>query len=287
MDGRVLITGGAGSIGSEVARALVGGGTRVRILDTNEEGLWRIHAELPVEVMLGDVQAWQDVERAAIEVDAIVHCAAYKHVTFCEDNYIAARRVNVYGTENVVAAACLRRIVYVSTDKAIHPTCVMGRTKARGEEIALKADNANVVRFGNVLGSRGSLLPAILRYSRLGRAIPMTDPDMTRFFMPVHEAVSLIMQALRSTKAGKMFSPPRPRSARIGEFLEVTRRMLAPLTKIVQIGARDGERQHEYLELPDGEIVCSDDPRFLMDSDEMARLISEACSTPQMLDLLA
>jgi FlaA1/EpsC-like NDP-sugar epimerase len=272
---KVLITGGAGSIGSEAARWLLRDGHEVRVLDINEEGLWALHAEFPlVETYLGDIQYKEEIDHASIGCDAIIHCAAYKHVHFCEQNAGACYRVNVAGARKAYEVAGNRRFVFLSSDKAIDAECNMGKAKATVErDLLRRCPNANVVRFGNVLGSRGSILPAVLRYRDLNQPIPMTDPNMTRFFMPITEAVWIIGQALNAEEGGVVFTTARPRSARIGEFIAVCRQLLAPNHPVATVGKRPGEKMHEKLITAEGELITSDDPRFLMEFGEIIHMV--------------
>ena len=274
----VLVTGGAGSIGSETVRRLVAIGHHVRVMDTNEEGLWLLGTELPqVDCLLGDIQFEDDWQVALRGMDSIVHCAALKHVHYCERSPIACQRVNGAAVQLLADKAEGRRIVLLSTDKAVAPHSWMGRSKRLAESILLPRDrNANVVRFGNVIGSRGSLVPAVIRYRDLGRPIPITDPRMTRFFMGIGEAVGLVLAALESPRRGEVWSPPVLRSARLLDFLEVCRDLLAPGCEIVKVGPRPGERMHELIECPDGKRIRSDDPVCLMDRDEINDFLQRA-----------
>lgn len=279
---RVLITGGAGSIGSEVARRMLSDGWAVRVMDINEEGLWSLKLELPqIEVVLGDVRyvPYEFMDKC----DAVIHCAALKHVDLCEPNISLAWDVNVDGTEEVVTNSRLFKIptVFLSTDKAHRPRSIMGQTKRAAEKIAL-THNAQVVRFGNVLGTRGSLIPAVKRYAALGRPIPVTDPDMTRFFMTVEDAVNLVYVALAHAQqlpwkltpaiiTPLVFSHTELQSARIGLFVEVCRDLLAPGHPIEVTGPRPGESTHETM----GDIR-SDDASVLMDREQIEQLLERA-----------
>lgn len=276
---RILVTGGAGSIGSATALRLASEGHDIRIMDINEETLWTVKTENPaIDCRLGDVQFDLDVIEAMDRVEAVIHCAAYKHVTFCERARQAAIRVNVKGTENVLEAANGLRVVLLSTDKAISGTSWMGRTKRQAEDVARSFPNANIVRFGNVVGSRGSLIPAVLRYASLGKPILMTDPEMTRFFMTMSEAVGGILVALEEEEGGKLIMPDKLRSAKLGLFLSVCRDRLAPGAEIKRIGPHPGEALHEQME--QGErFVSSDDPALLMDRGEIGRFLTEALRT--------
>ncbi|GAG37855.1 unnamed protein product, partial [marine sediment metagenome] len=200
--------------------------------------------------------------------------AAYKHVRFCEQNRGACYRVNVQGARNAYTVAGERRFVFLSSDKAIEPECVMGKAKATVEsDLRRHRSNANIVRFGNVLGSRGSILPAVIRYRDLQQPIPMTDPKMTRFFMPITEAVWIIGQALNAPEGGQVFTTATPRSARIGKFIAVCRALLAPAHPIATVGKRPGEKMHEKLITNDGELIQSDDERFIMEHVDIVHMV--------------
>lgn len=269
-----LVTGGAGSIGSEVVRRLVRDGESVRVMDINEEGLWALKVELPdVDIRLGDVTRREDCVSAASNVSAVIHCAAVKHVDLCEAHPMVAWRVNAEGARNMREVSDAR-FVLLSTDKAIYPASVMGRTKAAAEAQVIKS-GGNVVRFGNVIGTRGSLVPSILRYRAAGRPLRMTNPAMTRFWMTVDEAVDLILTAARNESCGRTFSPQHLRSSTIGDFIEVCRDMLEPGYPIERVPTRGGERLHEFMEFRGG-FAQSDDPRFLMDRAAIEQFIADS-----------
>lgn len=269
----ILVTGGAGSIGSEVVRHLVAQGEPVRVLDISEEGLWRLKAELPqVGTMLGDVQSSDDVRVACDAVTVVVHCAALKHVDLCERSPAIAHRINVGGTANVLKESH-GRVVFVSTDKAIQPESVMGRTKALAEHLVLEAGH-NVVRFGNVIGTKGSLLPMVLRCKELGRPIPLTDARMTRFIMTAQDAVGLVVEAVNANQGGRVFSPHDPRACNVSTFVWACRNLLAPELDIQIVGMRPGERLHEPMQKRSGEIVWSNQPEVQMQQWEVEELIT-------------
>lgn len=273
---RILITGGAGSIGSEVARRLATEGHAVRVMDCNEESIWSLKMQLPeAEIMLGDVQSIVDCAIAANGVDAVVHCAALKHVDLCERNPAFARRVNVHGTMNVLQAAEGRRVVFVSTDKAIDAISVMGRTKAEAEQYAI-VDAANVVRFGNVIGSRGSLLPMVIRCARMGVPVPLTHDEMTRWFITVDDAVNLVFEALLSAETHKIFSPVNPKACNIKRFIEMCRYEFAPALEIAEGAMRPGERLHEPMQMRDGRLRWSNEAGVQMTWPELNDIVRAA-----------
>lgn len=271
---RVLVTGGAGSIGSGVVDALVKRGDQVRVADVNEEGLHYTKLKHPdVDVRLCDV-AGEDLTAAAKGVEAIVHCAANKHVNLVESAPNTSRATNEHGTLNVLS--CLQhgevdRVVFLSTDKALDPGCEMGRQKAKCELWTLQF-GGSVVRFGNVIGSRGSLVPSVIRYKELGRPIELTHGAMTRFFMTTDEAVGLILRAL-DDNGNRIYVPDVLRSAQIGDFVTICRDYFAPGHPIVERGLRDGERMHEFAVTPDGETVRSDDLRYIMNQSTIEQFI--------------
>lgn len=277
---KILVTGGAGSIGSEVVRRLVSDGHFVRVMDINEESLWSLRCELPdIDVRLSDVCNAEWMMKAMDGMDRIVHCAAAKHIDLCESSPEYAEHINVGGMASLANARFNtnknRPCVVVSTDKAIMPESVMGRTKEKAERVAIGI-GCNVVRFGNVIGTRGSLVPMVQRCAQLGRPIPLTDPNMTRWMMGVDEAVELIYEALFTDERGRTFGPARPQAVNIGRFVEVCRDELAPDCQIVKTGMRPGERLHEPMQLRNGSTVWSKSPEHAMSEADMLHLIEQA-----------
>jgi len=272
MSDLTVITGGAGSIGSEIVRRLVREDVRVRVADIDEEAIWALRAEVPEAEYL-PADCLHDARRIVDGADCVIHCAALKHIDLCEANPALARRVNVLATVALLQALPSSvPFVFISTDKAIRPIWVMGHTK-RIAEAEVLAVRGNVVTFGNVLGTRGSLVPAVKRWGALGKPIPLTDPRMTRWMMRVDEAVDLVLAASDAPRAGTRFVPREPRAVNIGEFIHICRDRLAPGSLIVRTGARPGERLHEPMRLVDGGIVWSDDLDYAMGREEMCVLI--------------
>ena len=210
----VLITGAGGTIGSELAQQVAGfQPAKIIILDNSEFHLYKINLQLEEKypkverhAILGDVQRLSDIENAIglYTPDVVIHSAALKHVPVAEENIIAAVRTNVLGTRNVASTAIKKNVkvmVLISTDKAVNPTNIMGATKKLSELICnnfqLESTSCKFVsvRFGNVLGSTGSVIPLFERQIAAGGPITITHPDMTRFFMTVKEATSLVLQA--------------------------------------------------------------------------------------------
>jgi FlaA1/EpsC-like NDP-sugar epimerase len=264
---RVLITGAGGSVGGELARQLAGcQPARLVLMDHSEYGLFRTHADLKelfprvaIEVALGDVSRRVDTQRAVqlAAPDVVFHAAAYKHVTLAEEAPVAAARTNVLGTVEAVRAARLAgaRFVLVSTDKAAEPRSVMGATKRLAELLVLDQATERfrpiVVRFGNILGSSGSVVEIMLRRAARGLSIPVTDAAATRFFMTGEEAAALVMKADRIGRGGEVFWLDMGEAIRIGELAARvvaigTPRGMRP-SPIETIGLRPGEKMHETL----------------------------------------
>jgi FlaA1/EpsC-like NDP-sugar epimerase len=263
---RVLITGAGGSIGSELARQVARGRPeRLTLLDQAELGLFQIEREiaalapdLPLDIVLADVahSALAPHFRAA-RPDLVYHAAAYKHVTMVERAVCAAVDVNVLGTAAVVdaAAAAGARLVLISSDKAARPHSVMGATKRLSELVVLSraapAFQPLVVRFGNVLGSSGSVLHVMREAIRSGRPVPVTDPDATRYLMSAGEAVSLVLKATLLSRRSETYWLDMGDPVRIGDLasrvLALEARAGHAPTPIAVIGLRPGEKQREEL----------------------------------------
>jgi FlaA1/EpsC-like NDP-sugar epimerase len=273
LEGRtVMVTGGAGSIGSELARQVAGfAPRRLLVLDQAESPLYftnlemrAAHPELEIIPIIADVTDAARMESvfARHRPDFVFHAAAYKHVPLMEDNPVEAVRNNVIGTLTVSQAAArygAEKFVLISTDKAVYPSSVMGATKRLAEQIvlgwpALRASGTDfrAVRFGNVLGSDGSVIPVFKRQLAAGKPITVTHPDVTRYFMTIPEAVQLVLQSAALPDAGGricMLEMGEP--VRIVELAENLIRLsgLEPYTDvpIVFTGLRPGEKLHEEL----------------------------------------
>jgi FlaA1/EpsC-like NDP-sugar epimerase len=273
---RVLITGAGGSIGSEIARQVAEfNPSELLLLDHDETHLHDTAVILPgtSQQLLIDVSDRAAVLEAFLlhRPDVVFHAAAHKHVPVLESHPVAAVSVNVYGTENVVeaaAAAGTQRFVLISSDKAVRPISVMGASKRVAEEVVLAHAPAgasySVVRFGNVLGSRGSVIPTFARQIAAGGPITVTDPRMTRFFMSVEEAVQLVLQASVLSRGGEIFMLEMGEPVRI---LDLAQRMIrlsgheeGTEIPVRMIGRRPGEKLHEELHSPDEEVFPTSHP---------------------------
>jgi FlaA1/EpsC-like NDP-sugar epimerase len=282
----VLITGGCGSVGSELCRQVaVFEPKQLVVLDNNETGLYDLDValratfrHLSVRIIVADVadRERMDAVFSGVKPDIIFHAAAYKHVPLMEQFPQEAVRVNVGGT--AVALEMARRygaeyFVLVSTDKAVEPHSVMGATKRIAEMLVVgcSRDGAEksltqctAVRFGNVLGSRGSVVPTFARQIELGGPVTVTHPDMTRYFMDVSEAAGLIIQAASYTHGGDIFMLEMGERIRVDDLARKMIRMrgLRPEIDIpiVYTGVRPGEKLHEELVFPEEGREPTDHP---------------------------
>jgi FlaA1/EpsC-like NDP-sugar epimerase len=268
----ILITGAAGSIGSELARQLAGfRPARLILFERAESPLYfvtleitRAYPELQVVPVIGDVTDRERVEQvfARFEPDYVFHAAAYKHVPMLETNVREAVRNNVFGTRQIVASAVrhnVNKVVLISTDKAVNPSSVMGATKRIAERILLSArlrtkqtTEFRIVRFGNVLGSDGSVIPLFRRQLSAGQPLTVTHPEVRRYFMTIPEAVQLVLQAsLLPEAAGRVAMLEMGEPVRILYLAEQMIRLsgLVPYkdVPIVFTGLRPGEKLDEEL----------------------------------------
>lgn len=267
---RVLVTGACGTVGREILRQLVAEGPdEILCIDNNESELFFLDQEMGdsqpnVRVALGDVRDAPTLHRAMESVDVVLHAAAFKHVHLCEQSPRDAIQTNVLGVQNVIDAAeanGVERVVFTSSDKAVNPTSVMGTSKLMGERLFTAADSRRreakpvfvSTRFGNVLGSRGSVIPLFHRQIRDGGPVTLTDRAMTRFIMTLRQAVSLVMDSVFRAQGGEVFVTKMP-VVRIEDLAWVMVEELAPLygrepssVEIQMIGSKPGEKMYEEL----------------------------------------
>lgn len=270
---RVLITGAGGSIGSELARQLLSGGTqRLYLFDHDENSIYEIEKELrllqeegigknaAIVPVLGDLldPSFVSFILRRLKADVIFHCAAHKHVPMLEMNPVEAVKNNVFGTRNIVRAASetgCSRFVFISTDKAVEPVSIYGASKYIAEQVVLSGNGSDteymVVRFGNVLGSRGSIVPLFEKQILKGGPVTITHPECTRFFMTIPEAASLVLKAGGVGRGGKLYILDMGEPVYIKELAEQMIRFYGfePEVEIplAVIGLRPGEKIHERL----------------------------------------
>ena len=267
---RVLVTGACGTVGRELVGQLLG---KYRVgeligLDNNESELFFLEQEFckhgNARFFLADVRDRDKLLKKMQDIDVVFHAAAFKHVILCERSPFEAVQTNILGVQNVIFAACenqVERVIFTSSDKAVNPTNVMGTSKLMGERL-MSAANSNLrgngpifasTRFGNVLGSRGSVIPVFREQIRKGGPVTLTDADMTRFIMSIEEAVHLVIESAYLARGGEVLITKMP-VIRIRDLAEVMISELAPSygyqaenIKVEIIGTKPGEKMYEEL----------------------------------------
>lgn len=270
---RLLITGGTGSFGNAVLKRFLNteiGEIRIFSRDEKKQDDMRKHYNNPkLKFYIGDVRDYQSVLNATRGVDYIFHAAALKQVPSCEFHPMEAVKTNVIGTDNVLEAAIqneVKRVVCLSTDKAVYPINAMGISKAMMEKVMVaksrNVDESKTVicgtRYGNVMASRGSVIPLFIDQIRAGKALSITDPSMTRFMMTLADAVDLVLYAFEHGNNGDLFVQKAP-AATVETLARALTAMLGvPEHPIQIIGTRHGEKLYEAL-LSREEMACSED----------------------------
>ncbi|WP_144556955.1 SDR family NAD(P)-dependent oxidoreductase [Bacillus pumilus] len=268
-DKTILVTGGTGSIGRQIVKRLTSCFPKKIIVfskdDSKQYMMKNEYADHPeVAFALGDVRDASRVRQLVKGVDIIFHAAALKQVPTCEDNPFEAVQTNIIGGQHVIEAAIeheVSHVVNISTDKAVSPTNAMGATKLISEKLFFQANESIQnqktmfcsVRFGNVLGSRGSVIPIMLQQLLNEKPLTVTDPQMTRFFMSIEEAVSLTLQAAIMMKGGETFIL-KMESLQLADLLNAFHEYAAQINvaspEILVVGKRPGEKLHEELTFP-------------------------------------
>jgi FlaA1/EpsC-like NDP-sugar epimerase len=267
----VLVTGACGTVGSELVQQLLESDSQIAgliALDNNESELFfleqRFLQDKRASFFLADMRDRDKLCRKTQGVDVIFHAAAFKHVILCERSPYEAVQTNINGVQNIIYAACennVEKVIFTSTDKAVNPTSVMGTSKLMGEKI-MTAANSNQskgrtifasTRFGNVLGSRGSVIPIFQKQIMKGGPVTLTDSNMTRFIMSIEEAVRLVIDSASLAMGGEVFITKMP-IIRIQDLAEVMIEELAPSygykpqdIAITTIGSKPGEKLYEEL----------------------------------------
>lgn len=267
----LLITGGTGSFGNAVLRRFLDSDlSEIRIFSRDEkkqDDMRKKYNSPKLKFYIGDVRDYQSVLNAVRGVDFIYHAAALKQVPSCEFHPLEAVKTNVIGTENVLEAAIncnVKRVVVLSTDKAVYPINAMGISKAMMEKVAVAKSRSsngtviNVTRYGNVMCSRGSVIPLFTNQIRAGQPITITDPNMTRFMMTLDDAVDLVLFAFEHGQPGEIFVQKAPAATIQVLAQSLTRLLGAPNHPINIIGTRHGEKLFEAL-LSREEMVAAED----------------------------
>lgn len=262
-EGKVLlITGGTGSFGNAVSKRFLNSGIReIRIFSRDEkkqDDMRKKYANPKLKFYIGDVRDFDTIRNATRDVDYIFHAAALKQVPSCEFHPMEAVRTNILGTDNVLEAAIqnsVRRVVCLSTDKAAYPINAMGISKAMMEKVMVAKsrnldDEKTIIcgtRYGNVMASRGSVIPLFVEQIRNGQPVTVTDPAMTRFMMTLEDAVNLVLYAFEHGTNGDMFVQKAPAATvevLVKTLLSILRK---PDHEVNVIGTRHGEKLYETL----------------------------------------
>ncbi|MBY0159611.1 polysaccharide biosynthesis protein [Cytobacillus oceanisediminis] len=257
----ILITGGTGSWGYELVRQLLDYSPKeIRIFSRNESNQFSMKQEFDnnplLNFVIGDIKEKEIIMEASEGVDYVFHLAALKHVPVCEYQPLEALKTNVHGTQNVIEAAIqnkVKRVVYISTDKAANPSNFYGLSKAMGERLIIHANTLNTdtkfvcIRGGNVLGTNGSVIHVFKKQIIEKGRIGITDPEMTRFFLTIEEAIKLVFKATFESLGGEIFVMKMP-ACKILDLAHVLSEDMGKKGVDVEIlGVRPGEKIHELL----------------------------------------
>ncbi len=257
----LMITGGTGSFGQTVLKRFLATEVReIRIFSRDEKKQEEMRIELnhsKLKFYIGDVREYNSVSQAMKGVDYVFHAAALKQVPSCEFYPMEAVRTNVLGTENVMNAATangVKRVVVLSTDKAVYPINAMGISKAMAEKLMVAKARTQLesetvlcaTRYGNVMASRGSVIPLFVSQIKEGKSLTLTDPNMTRFLMSLEDSVDLVLYAFEHGKQGDLFVQKAPAST-VGDLAQALKELFNKDTPVRIIGTRHGEKLYESL----------------------------------------
>jgi UDP-glucose 4-epimerase len=259
-DATLLVTGGTGTFGNAVVDRVLSSDIReIRIFSRDEkkqDDMRRKYGSAKLKFYLGDVRNSHGLRDAMHGVDFVFHAAALKQVPSCEFFPVEALHTNALGAENVLIAAiaaAVKRVIMLSTDKAVYPINAMGISKAMMEKIAIAKSRVagektiiSITRYGNVMASRGSVVPHFLRQIQERHPITVTDPNMTRFMMTIDGAIDLVLYAFEKGRPGDTFVQKAP-AATIDTLVAALKRLLGADNPVEVIGTRHGEKMHETL----------------------------------------
>lgn len=275
-DKTLMITGGTGSFGNAVLKRFLNTDIKeIRIFSRDEKkqhDMRKHYKNHKIKFYIGDVRDIGSVKNAMHDVDYIFHAAALKQVPSCEFFPLEAVKTNVLGTDNVLTAAIecgVKKVICLSTDKAAYPINAMGISKAMMEKVfvakskTVSPDRTVIcgTRYGNVMASRGSVIPLFVEQIKNGQPLTVTNPDMTRFLMSLEEAVELVVFAFQNAQAGDIMVQKAPAST-IGDLVQAIKELFNVNNEIKIIGTRHGEKQHETLLTKEEYLVAEDLGRF-------------------------
>lgn len=258
---KILITGGTGSLGTALTKKLLeAGADTVRIYSRDELKQIQMQEKFTdsrLRFLIGDVRDESRLSRALEDIDIVIHAAALKHVPVAEYNPFEAVKTNVYGSQNLIET-CLnnnvKTVLAIGTDKAVAPFNTYGATKLLMERLFVSANyykgshdvKFTCVRYGNVLGSRGSLVPTLINQIQSGKKITITDPSMTRFNITMNQALQLIFRALNNSQGGDVFIP-KLKAYKVSDIRDAVLELLKSKNETEIISVRPGEKYHETL----------------------------------------
>ena len=255
----LLITGGTGSFGKEILKEFINTNIKeIRVFSRDEKKQEEVRDEIKnikIKFYIGDTRDFKSIDNACKNVDYIFHAAALKQVPTCEFYPLEAIKTNILGTENTLEAAIknkVKKVILLSTDKAVYPINAMGLTKALAEKVML-AKSRNVkntifcaTRYGNVMLSRGSVIPKFINQIQKKEDVTITNPSMTRFMMSLNQSVNLVMFAMKNGSQGDIFVQKSP-AATMLTLANTLKKIFKSKSKIKLIGTRHGEKEHETL----------------------------------------
>lgn len=266
----LLITGGTGSFGNAVLNRFIDSDiSEIRVFSRDEkkqDDMRRKFQNNKIKYFIGDVRDESSIDQAMKGVDFVFHAAALKQVPSCEFYPMEAVKTNIIGTENMLNSAIknnVEKVICLSTDKAVYPINAMGVSKSLMEKVFVAKSRVSSkikiigTRYGNVMASRGSVIPLFYDQIKNDHPITITDPNMTRFMMSLDNAVELVLYAFKNGNTGDIFVQKAP-STTIGELAEILKTIYNSNTKIKNIGIRHGEKIHETLLSQEERIVSED-----------------------------
>jgi FlaA1/EpsC-like NDP-sugar epimerase len=267
---KVLVTGGSGSIGSGIVRLLLKKKCNViRVLSNDENGIYELSEKLndinkkltikmlhdKIRYLIGDIRDLKRCIAATRDIDIVIHAAAMKHVPICEYNKNETFKTNVLGTKNLIKASLknkVKKFLLISNDKAADPTTIMGKSKLQAEKYVIFANKHKktafaVIRFGNIIFSRGSVIFKFLKQIRLGKTLTVTDRNVSRFFVSINSAVQGILDSIKVMSGGEIFVLKKMSAFKVIDLAKAIKTIFKKNNKIKFMGLREGEKKYEKI----------------------------------------